>query len=119
MSVSEYVATFTKKMKPLLYLVPTKLSKVDKFANVLPVDFGPMVKIEKTLKEAIWPAKIVETHIRDKVLEKEDIGDKRKLEGSSRSDKKNKFSKSDPNNKKYKRNNESKWCDKCKKNHFV
>ena len=35
MSISEYTATFREKMKLVSHLVPTKLSKVENFANVL------------------------------------------------------------------------------------
>lgn len=50
MSVSEYDATFTKKIKLVHSLVATKLSNVNTFSMGLPVDFGPMVKLATTLK---------------------------------------------------------------------
>lgn len=53
MSVNEYVASFTEKMKLVSYLVPTKPSKINKFAIGIPTDFGPMVKQTTTLKVAI------------------------------------------------------------------
>ena len=114
MSVIEYAASFTEKMKLVPYLVPTELSKVNKFAHGLPADFGPMVKQATTLKAAIWAAKNVETQIREKGLEKVEVGEKRKSEGSSRPDNKGKFSKSNLDD----RRNEAKWCEKCKKKHF-
>ena len=43
MSVTEYAASFTEKMKLVPHLVPTELSKVNKFSLGLPADFGPMV----------------------------------------------------------------------------
>ena len=101
MSITEYAASFTEKMKIVPYLVPTELSKVNKFANGLPADFGPMVKQATTLKSAIWITKNVETQIREKGLEKDKAGEKRKLEGSSRSDKKGRFSKSNLDDQNY------------------
>ena len=61
MSIIEYAVSFTEKMKLVPYLVPTELSKVNKFANGLLVGFGPMVKQATTLKAAIWAAKNVKT----------------------------------------------------------
>ena len=66
MSVSEYATCFTEKMKMVPYLVPTELSKVNKFDSGLPTNFSPTVKLETTLKAAIWVAKNVETQIREK-----------------------------------------------------
>lgn len=49
----------------------------------------------------------METQIKEKGLERANTGEKRKLEGSSRPGKKNKFSKSYPNGKKFGGNNEA------------
>ena len=57
MSVSEYATSFIDKMKLVPYLVPTELSKVNKFGNGLPPEFGPMVKQATTSKTAIWATK--------------------------------------------------------------
>lgn len=70
MSINEYDAIFTDTMKLVPHLVPTELSKVDKFANGLPSDFGPMVKLETNLKEAVRSAKNMESLIREKSLER-------------------------------------------------
>ncbi|KAL7586601.1 hypothetical protein Lser_V15G39682 [Lactuca serriola] len=101
-------------MKLIPYLVPTELSKVNKFARGLPADFGPMVKQEITLKVAIWAAKNVETQIRQKGLERSEVGEKRKFDGPSGSSKKNKFSKSGSRGG---GEGKARWCDKCKKKH--
>ena len=53
MSIDDYAATFTEKMMLFPYLVRTELSKIEKFANGLPADFGPTVKIATTLKSAV------------------------------------------------------------------
>lgn len=53
MSAIEYAATFEEKMKLVPYLIPTKLLKMNKFANALPADFS----------------RTVETQIREKELE--------------------------------------------------
>ena len=113
MSVSEYAATFTKKMK----LVPTKLSKVNKFANGLSVDFGLTVKLATTLKASIFAAKNVETQIREKSLEKYEARENRKFEESSWSNKKGRFLKSDLDDKKFGSSSKAKWCEKRKKKH--
>ena len=111
LSITEYATSFTEKMKLIPYLVPTELSKVNKFANGLPADFGPIVKQATTLKAAIWAAKNVETQIKEKGLERAEVGEKRKHEGSSIINKETKFSKSGGRD-------EAKWCEKCKKKHF-
>ena len=58
----------------------------------MPSDFGPTVKMESTLKAAVRAAKNVETQLKEIGLERSDVGEKRKLDGSSRSNKKSKFS---------------------------
>ncbi|XP_023743029.1 uncharacterized protein LOC111891184 [Lactuca sativa] len=73
-----------------------------------------MVKQATTLKTATWTAKNVETQIREKGLEKDKAGEKRKLEVSSISDKKGRFSMSNMDDLKYR----AKWCEKCKKMHY-
>ena len=50
MSIDDYATTFTEKMKLFPYLVPTELSKIERFANGLPVEFDPTVKMATTLK---------------------------------------------------------------------
>lgn len=94
MSVNESATCFTKKMKLVPNLVPTELSKVNKFSIGLPVDYGPTVKLATTLKAAIWAIRNVETQINKKGLERYEAEEKRNLEQTSRSTKKNKFSKS-------------------------
>lgn len=44
MSVSEYTAGFTKKMKLVSRLIPTEHSNGEKFANGVPTNIGPIVK---------------------------------------------------------------------------
>lgn len=62
-------------------MVPTNLSKIEKFANGLPTDFGPIVKLATTLKAAIWADKNAEIQIREQGLEKAEAEEKRKFEG--------------------------------------
>ncbi|XP_023738586.1 uncharacterized protein LOC111886570 [Lactuca sativa] len=118
MSVREYVASFVEKRKLVSYLVPTELSMVKKFANGLLIEFCLMVKHGTTLKAVIWAAKNVETQLREKGLERIEVGEKRKFDGSSRLDNKNRFPKYDPNNKRYRDSNEEKLCEKCKKKYY-
>ena len=118
MSVDEYVTSFTEKMKLFPYLVPTELSKIDRFANGLPANFGATVKMATTLKASIRAAKNVEIQLREKGLERVEVGEKRRFVGSSRSENKNRFLKSDPNNNKYGDCNEERWCDKYRRKHI-
>ncbi|XP_023772433.1 uncharacterized protein LOC111921075 [Lactuca sativa] len=67
-----------------------------------------------TLKTVVRATKNMETQLREKGLEKYKEGEKRKLEGSSRSDKKGRFLKSNLDGQKY----GSKWCEKCKNMHY-
>ena len=113
MSIDDYAAAFTEKMKLFPYLVPTELSKIEKFANGLPADFGPTVKMATTLKSAVRAAKNVETQQKERGLERAEVGEKRKFNGSSKSNKKSRFSKSGSRG----GGSEAKWCDKCKKKH--
>lgn len=53
MSISEYVVAFIENIKLFSYLVPTILSKIDKFANGLPIDYGSKMKLATNLKETI------------------------------------------------------------------
>ena len=113
MSINDYATVFTEKMKLFPYLVPTELSKIERFANGLPTDFGPTVKMATTLKTVVRAAKNVEAQQKEKGLERIDVGEKRKFDGTSGSNKKNKFSKSGSRG----GGGEAKWCDKCKKKH--
>ena len=53
--------------------------------------------------------------IKGRVASKVEVGEKRKFEGTSGSNKKNKFSKT--GSRKFGDGAEAKWCDKCKKKH--
>ncbi|KAL7591377.1 uncharacterized protein LOC111880758 [Lactuca sativa] len=113
MSIDDHAAAFTKKMKLFPYLVPTELSKTGRFANGLPAKFGPTVKMATTLKTTVRAAKNVETQLKERNQDRAEVGEKRKFDGSSRSNKKSKFSKSDSRG----RRGKAEWCDKCKKKH--
>ena len=63
MSINEYAASFTEKIKLVPYLVPTEHSKIKKIVSGLLPDFGPNVKLVTTLKVVIWEAKNVVTQI--------------------------------------------------------
>ena len=116
LSVNEYSATFTEKKKLVPHLIPIELSKVDKFANGLPTEFGPTVKLEKTLKEAIWSAKSLEIQIREHSMDKSEEGEKRKIKCSSKSNKETRFSKF--NDKELESSNKAQWCEKYKRKQF-
>ncbi|XP_023745801.1 uncharacterized protein LOC111893960 [Lactuca sativa] len=71
-----------------------------------------------TIKIVVRAANNVETQLREKGIERVEVGEKRKFEGSSISNKKNRFPKSESNNKRYGDINEEKWCDKCRRKHI-
>ncbi|XP_023737326.1 replication protein A 70 kDa DNA-binding subunit C-like [Lactuca sativa] len=66
-----------------------------------------------TLKAAVRAAKNVETQLKGRGLERTEVGEKRKFDGSSRSKKKSKSSKFGSRG----GGGEVKWCEKCKKKH--
>ncbi|XP_023747418.1 uncharacterized protein LOC111895563 [Lactuca sativa] len=116
MSIDEYVTAFTAKMKLLPYLVPNKLFEIEKFADGLPIDFGLTVKMATTLKASVRVAKNVETQLREKGLERTEVGEKINFDGSSMSNKKSRFLKSSSKN--FGGRKEAKWCENCKKKHY-
>ncbi|XP_023751591.1 uncharacterized protein LOC111899944 [Lactuca sativa] len=118
MSVNEYATTFNERMKLFPYFVTTKLSMIEMFDNGLPTDFCLTVKMETNLKTIVREVKNIETRIREKGLEKDRAGEKRKLEGFSRSYKKGRFLKSNLDDQKYGGSGGVKWCEKCKKRHY-
>ncbi|XP_023739417.1 uncharacterized protein LOC111887474 [Lactuca sativa] len=70
-----------------------------------------------TLKTVVGAAKNAETQIRKNGLGKDKTGEKRKIEVSSRSDKKGRFTKSNLDDQKYGGSGGTKWCEKCQKKH--
>lgn len=82
MSVSEYATTFTEKMKLVSHIVPTKTYELERFANGLPTNFGPMVKLAATLEAAIRIAKSIEDMIKGRTTSQAEVGEKRINEGS-------------------------------------
>ena len=112
MSVDEYTNAFTDKMEFALRIVPDELTKVDRYAKGLPWEYAVPVRQAPTLEAAIWAAKSVENMIKGRTDSKVEVGEKRKLEGTSGSNEKRKFSKSGGGGR-----DEARWCDKCKKKH--
>ena len=98
MSIDEYTNNFTEKMEFALRLVPDELTKIDKYAKGLPWEYAVPVRQAPTLEAAIWAAKYVEDMIKGRTASKVEVGEKRKFEGSSRSDEKRKFLKSSSKN---------------------
>ena len=72
-SVDECTTVFTEKIKLFPYMVPTKLSNIDRFANGLPMDFGATINMATTLKTAVRASKNVEIQCREKGLEKDNV----------------------------------------------
>ena len=118
MSVDEYTNVFTDKMAFALRIIPDELTKIDKYTKGLPGEYTVPVCHTPTLEAAIWASKSIEEMIKGRTTNKVEVGEKRKFEGSSRPEKKNRFPKSDPKNKRYGDNNEEKWCDKCRRKHI-
>ena len=94
MSIDEYTNNFTEKMEFALRLVPDELTKIDKYAKGLPWEYAVPVRQAPTLEAAIRAAKSVEDMIKGRAASKVEVGEKRKFDGSSRSGKKGRFSKS-------------------------
>ena len=67
------------------------------------------------MEAVIWANKFVEDMIKGRAANKVEVGEKRKSEGTSGSNKKNKFLKS--GSIKFGGGAKVKWCDKCKKKH--
>ena len=105
--MDEYTNAFTDKMEFALRIVPDELTKVDRYAKGLPWEYAVPVR-----QAAIWAAKSVENMIKGRTDSKVEVGEKRKLEGTSGSNEKRKFSNSGGGGR-----DEARWCDKCKKKH--
>ena len=115
MLVDEYTNNFTNKMEFSLHIVPDELEKIDMYAKGLPWEYAVPVRQARTLEAVRWAAKSVEDMIKGRAASKVEVGKKRKFEGTSGSNKKNKFSKT--GSRKYGGGREAKWCDKCRKKH--
>lgn len=115
MSVSKYTTTFLEKMELVPYLNLDGISKVEKFANGLPKDFGSMVKLATTLEVAIQVAKSLEDVVKGITTDKEEVGGKRNNDESSKSNKKNMSTEPSPNGKKPVEDNKAKWCENVDK----
>lgn len=109
MSVIEYATTFNEKMELVPYLIPTELSKKDKFANGLPTDFSPSVKSANTVEAAVQVARSLDIIIKGRTTNKVKVGEKMKGERILEPNKKGRFPKYGPNDKKPKDNNDAKW----------
>lgn len=79
MSVNQYAATFLEKMELVPYLTPIEQYKVERFANGLPTDFRPTVKIETTLETTILVAKSFQEIANRITTDNVDVGRKRKM----------------------------------------
>lgn len=77
-----------------------------------------MVKLENTLETDIKTAKSLEDMIKGRTTTQDEVKEKRINEGSSYFNKKRRFSKTSPNDKKPRDNNELNWCERCRKKHY-
>lgn len=105
-------------MELVPYLTPTKQSKVERFPNGLPMNFGLMVKIPTTLETTIWVAKSLEDIVNVITTDKSEVGRKRNNEESSKSNKRNRLVEPSPSRKKPGEINRVKWFKECRKKHF-
>ncbi|XP_023738976.2 uncharacterized protein LOC111886975 [Lactuca sativa] len=112
MSIDEYTNNFTDKIEFALRLVPDELTKTDKYAKGLPWEYAVIVRQTPTLEAAIWAAKSVEDMTKSRAANNVEVGEKRKHEGSSKTNKESKFSK-------FRGGGEAKWCKGCKKEQFT
>ena len=119
MSIDEYANAFTDtdKMAFSLCIVPDELTKIDKYTKGLPWEYTMPLRQAPTLEATIWAAKSVEEVIKGRTANKVEVGEM-KFEGSLISKKKNRFPKSDSNNKWFGDRNEEKWCDKYRRKHI-
>ncbi|XP_023749724.1 uncharacterized protein LOC111898008 [Lactuca sativa] len=97
MYIDEYTNAFTNKMEFSLHIVPNELTKIDKYTKGLPWEYVVPIFQATTFEVAIRVAKSVEEMIKSRAANKVEVGKKRKLEGSSRSNKKRKFMNSGSN----------------------
>lgn len=77
-------------------------------------EYSLSVKQAPTFEASIYLARFVENMIKRRITDRTEFREKRKSEGSSNSNKKIKFSKFDPNNRKSEDKSETRWCEKCK-----
>lgn len=115
MTVHKYTNDFMDKMDFALCLITDELTKIDRYAKVLPWEY----KLSSHLPLR-WSSGLqsLEWMTKKRIVEKAEVVDNRKANGVSWNNnikKKNKFSNS---NKKFRSNQEGKWCDQCKKKHF-
>lgn len=115
MSVDEYTNAFTYKMEFSFHLLPDELTKFDKFEKGLPWVYSVAICQAPTLEVSIWVAKSVEDMIKGRNVDKDEVNEKRKSAGLSKANKKSRISKSKDMKS---RDNEVKWCDKCRRKHF-
>lgn len=80
-SIIKYATTFSNKVNLVSHLFPTKLSRMEKFANGLPVDCGLNVKLVTTLKSAICATKNVEIQFKEKIWKRLELERKKGLKG--------------------------------------
>lgn len=116
-NVSQYATTLMEMMELVPYLTPTKQSKVERFANGLPMDFGPMVNIATTLEKTIRVAKSLEDIAKEITIDKVEVGRKRKNEESSKSNKRNMLLEPSPSDMEP-GGNKAKWCKEYGKKYF-
>lgn len=77
-----------------------------------------MVRLANTLTTAIWIARSLEDMIKGRTTTQADVEENRINEGSSKSNKRYKISKPNPNNEKTGCYKDPKWCEKCKKDAY-
>ena len=92
-SIDEYTNNFTDKMEFPLRIVPDELKKINRYTKGLPWEYAVPVCQALTLEADIWVAKYVEDMIKVRAASKVEVGEKRKFEGTSGSNKESKFSK--------------------------
>lgn len=78
---------FIDNMELTLCLVPYQLTKFDKYEKIIPWEYLMPVRQALTLEAAIWVAKFVEDMIIKGTTDGVEIGEKKKNEGFSKSNK--------------------------------
>lgn len=88
--MEEYTHASTDNMEFTLFIVPNELAKTDMYAKGQPWEYTMPVKQEPTFEAAVWAAKSMEDIIKQRTIDKTEVGEKRRGEGNSKSDKKRK-----------------------------
>lgn len=96
MTIDAYNNAFTDKMEFDLCVVPDELAKIERYSKGLPWEYSVSIKQALNFEAAIWATRSMESMIKKRTANRSEVGEKRKVDGSSgnnNSKKKKNFSK--------------------------